>query len=166
MKYVSSCILSLGLACTATGVIAGANVPQTIAAVLVKQIDEQGAKATVSGMSESQWDDLLARVDSGNSEWVALVPKLATGTDGGNSEDLGIGLAYALPKNPKAVLRAIDPDNGPVLGVRRVCSAPFIEDTVPDIPGYIKRAKAALNKVRDPALQDFKKACLAELAKR
>jgi hypothetical protein len=165
MKYVSGCILALGLACAATGVLAGANAPQTSPAVLVKQIDEQGAKATVTSMSESQWDAVLDRVDSGSPEWVALVPKLAKGTDGGNSEDLGIGLAYALPKNPKAVLKAIDPDNGPVLGVSRVCSAPFIEDTVPDIPGYIKHAKAALNKVHDPALQDIKKACLAELAK-
>ncbi|KPD18979.1 hypothetical protein ADM96_08235 [Burkholderia sp. ST111] len=153
------------MACTATSVIADANAPQTSPAVLVKQIDEQGAKATVSSMSESQWDAVLDRVDSGRPEWVALVPKLAKGTDGGNSEDLGIGLAYALPKNPKAVLKAIDPDNGPVLGVSRVCSAPFIEDTVPDIPGYIKHAKAALNKVHDPALQNVKNACLAELAK-
>ncbi|OAJ58760.1 hypothetical protein A6V36_29830 [Paraburkholderia ginsengiterrae] len=63
------------------------------------------------------------------------------------------------------MLKAIDPDNGPVLGVSRVCSAPFVEDTVKDIPAYIKRARAALTKVRDPALQDIKKACLAELAK-
>ncbi|RDJ98303.1 hypothetical protein DLM46_33875 [Paraburkholderia lacunae] len=116
-------------------------------------------------MSESEWDSVLTHIDSGNAAWVALVPKLAAGTDGGNSEDLGIGLAYALPKNPKAVLQAIDPDNGPVLGVSRVCSAPFIEDTVKDIPAYIKRAKVALSKVRDPSLQDVKKACLAELAK-
>ncbi|MFM0428187.1 hypothetical protein PQQ75_04155 [Paraburkholderia aspalathi] len=161
MKRAFGLTLALALACST----AVASTAQTSASVLLKQIDEQGAKATVSSMSESQWDAVLDRVDSGSPEWVALVPKLAKGTDGGNSEDLGIGLAYALPKNPKAVLKAIDPDNGPVLGVSRVCSAPFIEDTVPDIPAYIKHARAALNKVRDPALQGVKKACMAELAK-
>ena len=161
MQYKRGITFTLALLCWTT--IASA--VQTSPSALVRQLDDKGAKATVSGMSESEWDNVLTNIDSGNAEWIALVPRLAKGTDGGNSEDLGIGLAYALPKNPKAVLKAIDPDNGPVLGVSRVCSAPFVEDTVKDIPAYIKRARAALTKVRDPALQDIKKACLAELAK-
>ncbi|NYH16596.1 hypothetical protein [Paraburkholderia bryophila] len=161
MKRASGFTLALVLACSAAPTIAA----QPNASVLAKQLDDKGAKATVSGMSESEWDNVLTRIDSGNTAWVALAPKLAEGTDGGNSEDLGIGLAYALPKNPKAVLRAIDPNNGPVLGVGRVCSAPFIEDTVKDIPAYIRRAKAALRDVHDPALQNVRDACLAELAK-
>lgn len=161
MKRASGFTLALVLTCSVAPAIAA----QSNVSVLAKQLDDKGAKATVSGMSESEWDNVLTRIDSGNTAWVALVPKLAEGTDGGNSEDLGIGLAYALPKNPKAVLKAIDPDNGPVLGVGRVCSAPFIEDTVKDIPAYIRRAKAALNSVHDPALQTVKDACLAELAK-
>ncbi|MFM0302928.1 hypothetical protein PQQ99_22700 [Paraburkholderia sediminicola] len=160
MKRASCFALVLVLACSA----ANASAPLNPSA-LAKQIDNEGAKATVNKMSESEWDSVLTHIDSGKTAWVALVPKLAEGTDGGNSEDLGIGLAYALPKNAKAVLLAIDPNNGPVLGVSRVCSAPFIEDTVPDIPAYIKHAKTALTKVRDPALQEVKKACLAELAK-
>ncbi|MFM0643490.1 hypothetical protein PQR14_04105 [Paraburkholderia bryophila] len=161
MKRASGFTLALVFACSAAPAIAA----QPNASVLAKQLDNKGAKATVSGMSESEWDNVLTRIDSGNTAWVALAPKLAEGTDGGNSEDLGIGLAYALPKNPKAVLRAIDPNNGPVLGVGRVCSAPFIEDTVKDIPAYIRRAKAALRDVHDAALQNVRDACLAELAK-
>lgn len=138
---------------------------QTSPSILVKQLDDKGAKATISSMSESQWDNVLNHIDSGNAAWVALVPKLAEGTDGGHSEDLGIGLAFALPKNPKAVLSVIDRANGPVLGVSRVCSVPFIEDTVPDIPAYVRQAKAALGKVHDASLQDVKKSCLAELSK-
>ncbi|MFM0181746.1 hypothetical protein PQR52_24985 [Paraburkholderia aspalathi] len=160
MKRASAFTLLLALACSTANASA-----QISPSVLAKQINDKGAKATVSTMSESEWDNVLTHIDSGNAAWIALVPKLAEGTDGGNSEDLGIGLAYALPKNAKAVLSAIDPDNGPVLGVGRVCSAPFIEDTVKDIPAYIKRAEVALNRVRDPSLQDVKKACLAELAK-
>ncbi|RKE36027.1 hypothetical protein B0G76_2172 [Paraburkholderia sp. BL23I1N1] len=160
MKRTSGFTLVLALACSTAN--AGA---QTSPSILAKQINDEGAKATVGAMSESEWDNVLTHIDSGNAAWIALAPKLAKGTDGGNSEDLGIGLAYALPKNAKAVLSAIDPDNGPVLGVSRVCSAPFIEDTVKDIPAYIKRAKAALTKVHEPSLQNVKKDCLAELSK-
>ncbi|WP_152035355.1 hypothetical protein [Paraburkholderia terricola] len=160
MKHASVFILVLSLACSTANASA-----QISPSVLAKQIDDKGAKATISTMSESEWDNVLTHIDSGSAAWIALVPKLAEGTDGGNSEDLGIGLAYALPKNAKAVLSAIDPDNGPVLGVSRVCSVPFIEDTVKDIPAYIRRAKLALTKVRDPSLQGVKRACLAELAK-
>ncbi|MGH8779287.1 hypothetical protein [Paraburkholderia sp.] len=152
--------LALSLACSTADAAT-----QKTPALLAKQINDEGAKATVSAMSESEWDSVLTHVDSGNAAWVALVPKLAEGTDAGSSEDLGIGLAYALPKNARAVLSAIDPNDGPVLGVSRVCSAPFIEDTVKDIPAYIRHAKAALAKVHTPALQDVKKACLAELSK-
>lgn len=160
MKHASGFALVLALACSTANASAPLN-PSTLA----KQLEDEGAKATVNKMSESEWDSVLTHIDSGNAAWVALVPKLAEGTDGGNSEDLGIGLAYALPKNAKAVLLVIDPNNGPVLGVSRVCSAPFIEDTVKNIPAYIKRAKVALAKVRDVSLQDVKRACLAELAK-
>ncbi|SMG46502.1 hypothetical protein [Paraburkholderia susongensis] len=164
MKHASGFLFAftLALACICSAASASS---ETNPFALAKLIHDEGAKAVVRGMSESEWNDVLTHIDSGNPAWVALVPKLAEGTDSGNSEDLGIGLAYALPKNPRAVLRAIDPNNGPVLGVNRLCSAPFIEDTVPDIPAYIKRAKAALDKVRDSSLQDVKKACLAELAK-
>nr|WKF60737.1 hypothetical protein HUO10_005259 [Paraburkholderia busanensis] len=161
MKKIFGFALACALACS----MPIANAAQPGASVLAKQLDDKGAKATVSGMSESEWDNVLTRIDAGNAAWIALAPKLAEGTDGGYSEDLGIGLAFALPKNPKAVLKAIDPNNGPVLGVGRVCSAPFIEDTVKDIPAYIKRAKAALHGVHDPALQNVRDACLAELAK-
>lgn len=148
------------IACSMTNASA-----QTSPSMLAKQLDDKGAKATVSSMSEAQWDNLLNHIDAGSAVWIALVPKLAEGTDGGNSEDLGIGLAFALPKNPKAVLSAIDRTNGPVLGVGRVCSAPFVEDTVPDILAYVRQAKAALGKVHDASLLDVKKSCLAELSK-
>lgn len=152
--------LALSVVCSAANAAA-----QKTPAVIAKQINDEGAKATVNGMSESEWDGVLKNIDSGNAAWVALVPKLAEGTDAGTSEDLGIGLAYALPKNAKAVLSAIDPSNGPVLGVGRVCSVPFIEGTIKSVPAYIRSAKAALSKVHDPALQDIKKACLSELSK-
>lgn len=130
---------------------------------LSQQIDHLGAKTVANSMTDSQWEHFLGEVSKGKPEWIAVVPKLAPGTDAGNAESLGIGLAFALPKNPGTVLSAIDPKDGPVLGVTRVCSAPFIEGTINDIPGYIHRATVALNGVTNPALAQIKARCLRTL---
>jgi hypothetical protein len=73
-------------------------------------------------------------------------------------------LAYALPRNPRAVLSVLDA-NSAISAPENVCSAPFIEDTVKDIPGYVRRAKAAVSRVAGPRLREIKAACLAELGK-
>jgi hypothetical protein len=44
-----------------------------------------------------------------------------------------------------------------------VCSAPFIEDTVKDVPDYIRKARAAVSAVNDASLVTAKSACLAAL---
>ncbi len=74
-----------------------------------------------------------------------------------------MALAFGLPKSPRAVLAAIDPQNGPVLGVDRVCGVPFIEGTISDVNGYIKQAIAAVSAVNDPSLAGVKAACLKDL---
>lgn len=132
-------------------------------ASLSQQIDHLGAKAAANSMTDSQWEHFLEEVGNGKPAWIAVVPRLAPGTDAGNAESLGIGLAFALPKNPDAVLSAIDPKDGHVIGVTRVCSAPFIEGTMDDIPGYIHQATAALNSVTNPALAHIKARCLNTL---
>ena len=99
----------------------------------------------------------------GGSQWVALAPGLAPGADAGSAEGLGISLALALPKNPRAVLAAIDPANGHVLGAGRVCGMPFIEDTVKDRPAYRRRALRAVRGVSDRSLANARAACLSAL---
>jgi len=133
--------------------------PDRIAA----DIQVQGAEAVVQRLfKHGDYDRVLGRIDSGASDWVALAPKLAPGTDAGTAEALPIALAFALPKNPAAVLAVLDPQSE-ILAPDSVCGVPFIEDTVKDIPGYIKRARAAVSKVADPGLQAMKTACLAAL---
>jgi hypothetical protein len=107
---------------------------------------------------------VLDHIDTGASAWVALAPKLAPGTDAGSAEGLAIALAYALPKNPRAVLSVLDPDSK-VIAPANVCSAPFIEDAVNDIPGYVRRAKAAVSRVTALRLREIRTGCLAELGK-
>lgn len=134
--------------------------PETIAA----DIAAHGAGAVVAKLAKNgYYDRVLGHIDKGEAEWVALAPKLAPGTDAGWAEALSISLAFALPKNPKAVLALLVGKDA--FAADDICSAPFIEGTIKDVPGYIRRAKAAVAKVSDPSLQSAKAACLASLAK-
>ena len=63
----------------------------------------------------------------GRAAYIRLAPELAPGTDAGTSEELGISLAFALPKAPMTVLQAIDLKVGPTLGVSRVCGKPSLK---------------------------------------
>ena len=138
---------------------AGALTPSDIAA----EIDTHGAEAVVARLFKNgDYDRVLGHIDTGDASWVALAPKLAPGTDAGTAEALPIALAFALPRNAAAVLAVLDPGSS-ILDPESVCGVPFIEDTVKDIPGYVRRAKAAVAKISDPKLQVSKTACLAAL---
>ena len=131
---------------------------------IAASIRQRGPEATIAALAKAdQWDQVADRIGSGDGRWIALAPQLAPGSDAGSAEDLGISLAYALPKNPRAVLAVLDPANGHVIGADRVCSIPFIEDTVRDRPAYRRRALRAVGGVTDPALGRARAACVAEL---
>ena len=124
------------------------------------QIKSHGAKYIVDALSnQDRYEELLKHIDLGESDWVALAPELAPGTDAATAEELAISLALGLPKNPAAVLSALDPKMEP-LAPERVCGVPFIEGTVKDIPGYIRRSQSALQRVQDVRLATRKTECL------
>lgn len=151
------------LACMASAACASESLTARQVAARIKA---QGAKATIAKLAaDDQWDTLAEHIVDGDPDWIALAPQLAPGSDAGSAEDLGIALAFALPKRPVEVLHAIDPGNGIVLGVDRVCGMPFIEDTVQDRGGYKRKAVEAVRAVTDAGLQDVKRACLAVLDK-
>lgn len=129
------------------------------------RITQVGAKAFLDSLSEDQLDELYGRIESGASEWIALAPRIAQGADAANAEGLTIELAFALPKNAKAVLSVITLHDDVVLGADRVCGMPFIEDTVKDPPAYRRKAVKAVRAVSDPGLQTIKQACLSALDK-
>ena len=133
-------------------------------ASITASIHRHGAKATIAALAKAdQWDRVADKMGEGDARWIALAPRLAPGSDAGSAEDLGISLAFSLPKNPLAVLAAIDPANGHILGVHRVCGMPFIEDTVKDRPGYRRRALAAVSATSAPMLARVRASCLREL---
>ena len=145
------------------GVEAAANPPVTPAAVLAS-IKQNGAKATVGRLRDSEdWRIIQKHIERGEADWIALAPSLAPGTDAASSEDLGIFLAEALPKNPSAVLGALDLRDGPVLGPSRVCGVPFIEPSPTFVHSYTTRAIAAVSGVRDRGLIGARQACLSAL---
>ena len=136
-----------------------------------RMIDRYGAKATVARLSNAapndthtdfgDFDKVLDGIASGDARWLALVPKLAPGTDAGTAESLPIVLAEALPKNPGGVLRLIKLDASWL----DVCRYPMIEPTDEEMRAYFKRAIPSVRSVYDPALQAAKHACLSELLK-
>jgi hypothetical protein len=131
---------------------------------LVARLDYVGSKRTVDELwDQNRWGSVVDQISTGQADWVALAPRLATGTDAGTSETLGIALALALPRNPAAVLAALDLQGGPVLGPSIVCGVPLIDESPRFVANYRRRARAALNKVQSAALQSAKRACGAAL---
>jgi hypothetical protein len=129
-------------------------------------LESRGAGQTVRRLQAAgQWDVVLDGIGNGEVAWIAIVPRLAQGTDAGLSETLGVALAKALPRAPAAVLDALDPKDGPVLGPSRVCGAPFVEPTPEFLAAYRPRALAAVEGVREPRLRNIRDACLAALRK-
>lgn len=151
------CALTLALSMPAA--TAAAAPPPTTAA-LAARLDRAGATATVRELNdEDRFDAVLDRIGQGSADWIALAPRLAPGTDAAAAEGLGIALAHALPLNPVAVLRATGVDDDGAVGIKRVCSIPFIE-TSPSYNGaYARRALAALSAVRETALLSKRDEC-------
>lgn len=143
--------------------LAAAETPLNPSAIAA-DIKAHGADAVVTHLFTSgDYDRVLDHIDKGEAAWVALAPKLAPGTDAGTAESLVIALAFALPKNPRAVLALIAGKDA--FPVEDVCGAPFIEGTIGDIPAYVKKARAAVSRVSDAKLAKAKAACLAQLDK-
>ena len=149
-----------------TRLVASAILAAAPSASAVKgSIKRQGAKATIADLAKTgQWSAVSGRMDSGSSDWIALAPLLAPGSDAGSAEGLGISPGFPLPKNPEAVLAALDPANGHTIGANRVCGLPFVEDTVSDLTAYRLTAIRAVQGTRDRRLASARAACLAALA--
>lgn len=132
---------------------------------VIQEIARHGPKHAVRIMRDQErYDELLGNISAGKEEWIALAPKIVSGTDAGASEELGISLAEALPKNPKAVLGILDKSKR-TISSGRVCSIPFIEPEKDFYESYAKSALAAVEAVSDAELAKQKELCLTELQK-
>ena len=129
----------------------------------------RGPTEAVAAMTANgDWGRLIARISSGDADAISLVRELANGTDAGTSEELTISLAEALPKAPLNVLGVLIPDRNSLLSFRRVCSAPFIEDSPSHQRMYKAAALRAVRRVgrsRIPDLVRSSDPCIAEMKK-
>jgi hypothetical protein len=153
---------SLRVSAFASGA-APAQPPFQTAQQVADAIQRRGSKAFLTALTDDEVEHLYSHIGSGHPDWIALAPMLADGADGADAEGLSIELAKALPKNPTAVLRVLDPaeSHDRILATPRVCSIPFIEK-VPR--NYKSSAIRAVSEVQDPALQATKQRCLAMLS--
>jgi hypothetical protein len=136
-----------------------------------RMIDRYGAKRTVDKLSNAppndtqrefgDFDEVLDGIASGNGLWLALVPRLAPGTDAGTAESLPIVIAEALPKNPVGVLRLIKQHTSWL----DACGYPMIEPTRKEMRAYFRATIPAVKSVNEPGLQAVKGLCLSRLLK-
>jgi hypothetical protein len=125
-------------------------------------IESMGARNFVNSLSSDEVDQLLDKIGTGDSAWLAIVPNLKPGVDAAASEGLTVMLGAALPLNPNGVLALLDRSfkDANILTTRDVCGVPFIE-AIPR--GYRPTAIAAVEDVNDPKLQRVKTRCLKQL---
>ena len=127
---------------------------------VTERVHAVGAKQTLVELDRrGALDAVLDRIGEGATPWIGLAPDLAKGADGAAAE----GLGRALPRNPVAVLQAIDGDDAGIIGVRTVCGLPFIEATAASNAAYKRRAVAAVSRVQQPELKAKRGRCLAQL---
>ncbi len=172
VRFIAVVIIALSVSAITNPSIAATHEAVPSAEAISAEIDMKGAEEVVQELwnsgrdidkGQSNWDIVTDQIWRGRVAYIKLAPKLSEGADAGPAEDLGISLAHALPLAPNAVLRVIDPKDGLVIGVSRVCGVPFLEGTAIDWPEYIRQAKSAVGKVTMPELQGVKAACLEKL---
>jgi len=127
-------------------------------------IAKRGAKSVANELNRERgltsWSYIQDRVASGELSWLNVAAKLRPFTDAGNAEGLDNAVADALPKAPAQVLGML----GESFHASRVCSGgQFIEVPKATVVGFLKRAKAAVGGVGEPALAKSKEKCLSEI---
>ncbi len=128
------------------------------------RLAEVGPTATVRELDGGgRWEQVLGRIGSGDSRWIALAHQLASGTDSNTSETLSTALAEALPKSPRAVLTALNLKEPVSLKPDSVCKAPFFDGASVDIPAYKASTLRILGAVSDARLARMRDACVSRL---
>ncbi|HEX5486334.1 MAG TPA: hypothetical protein VFX23_10090 [Limnobacter sp.] len=130
-------------------------------------LQNQPAETVIKSLKrQNKYQQVLKRIAEGQAEWVALAPALYMGTDAGDSDDLEIALATALPKNAVAVLSDLNPskaDGASSLRIDHVCGVPFIEPTDAFVKAYLLQSTKAVKAVKDEKLLPVARQCLSYL---
>ncbi|GBQ32407.1 hypothetical protein [Gluconacetobacter azotocaptans] len=164
---------SWGLACVACLVVATsirvgaaatppfgpAEATRTLTArTLARQIQQDGPQKVVQALTQNkEWPQTRRAVATGWQNWIDLMPDLMSATDPATTRSLQLALRQALPRNPRAVVAALDPKNGPVRGGRTICAPAGMPAT------WHRRAIRAVEALHDIHLSDVGADCLDAL---
>ena len=106
------------------------------------------------------WLGVLSHIEAGESDWLALVPALAPGTDAGSAEDLMISVSRALTTNAPAVLTILADG---LYSVPGICLSKDIEPPIDELLGFLDSAIPAVAAVLDPPVRQVRNDCLLQL---
>jgi len=135
--------------------------PAEVASMLRKQTPQQTVNALYGNGEKSRWDTLASGIARGDPAWLTLAPQIAQGTDAGTAVDFAVAVQDALTTNPAGALRLLTQVE---MGVG-ACAENGMEVPAEQARIYFRTATAAVESVSDPALQQIKTQCLAELRK-
>lgn len=138
-------IVALGLLFGALAAPA-ATPPQAIE--ILAENKSSGAKAVLHRLwsDEPQFDAVLAEIEKGSPEWLAVARQIRPFTDGHASEGLDYSVARALPVAPERVLRLV----GHGFSIERICTSPYNEPEEGVAEAFEASALKALAAVTDP----------------
>jgi hypothetical protein len=131
---------------------------------ILHRIALQGARQTVGYLWDHppKWDAVAAKIASGQEQWLAVAAGLYPGTDAGSSTGLRDAMFSALARNPAGVLRHAEPGFPlAVMCAGRADPLPTLGESMREL----ERVRAALEKLRNPSLQNSRAICLAGLKK-
>lgn len=151
-----------------TAVLAGeSRLSQITPSAVERMIEKCGVRLTIRKLATARpghefgdYDIVLSGVSAGDRRWLALVPRLKSGTDAATGQALVVAVAEALSRNPPAVLRLIRANPS----WRHVCTFPMIEPTEAEERSYFGTTIPAVRAVRDADLQSVKRRCLTSLS--
>jgi hypothetical protein len=134
-------------------------------------INRQGAAVVLRGLwdqdSTAVFDQLIAKIEAGDVNWIRLAARLRKASDAGSSEMLDGAMSNAIRNAPVEVLLVTD--LGGDLGgfsIASICSGRFNlmdEDSPKKITTWYTEAERALMKLRPSSVAEKQSACLVEL---
>jgi hypothetical protein len=155
-----STLVAVLLCCTCNAGVAQA----LTAAAVLSDIHARGPYAVVQSLwGKPEWDDLLVKVETGQTDWLQVAVMIYPGTDAGSAEELTYAVGAALLHDPHQVLLRV----APVLGLEGICSAPDIDDprwsTKQKAVANLDDRIAAVRRLSDPSVAAARASCLKYL---
>jgi hypothetical protein len=130
-------------------------------AQLLAQIDAIGPRKVIEQLwlDEDQWNGVIARIASGNHDWIEVARRLRPGADAENGapEALDLAVFRAMVRSPVQVLLLLHEGQYPLA---QICSSNIAADlSKNEARSLLSSGIGALGRVREIGLQDTRARC-------